>query len=162
MKPSPYTTNSNVVRLKFTPLEFETVSLFRRARPGHQLKFTPLEFETWGTQLKSWHILLLKFTPLEFETLNTTVSKINPAKVKIYSVGVWNTGLISASHSNVKLKFTPLEFETRDRRAYKKLAKTLKFTPLEFETMTFTKKIKSLIVKIYSVGVWNVLQPSKA
>ena len=68
MKPSPYTTNSNVVRLKFTPLEFETVSLFRRARPGHQLKFTPLEFETVSLFRRARPGHQLKFTPLEFET----------------------------------------------------------------------------------------------
>ena len=33
-------------RLKFTPLEFETLQILYRSRREKQLKFTPLEFET--------------------------------------------------------------------------------------------------------------------
>ena len=56
------------IRLKFTPLEFETGSFLDGARVVCTLKFTPLEFETNSMHLKRCAADLLKFTPLEFET----------------------------------------------------------------------------------------------
>ena len=52
-----------------------------------KLKFTPLEFET--TYATTYHIFggKLKFTPLEFETM-TTAKALEALEIKIYSVGV--------------------------------------------------------------------------
>ena len=102
---------------------------------------------------------------------------IEPALVKIYSVGVWNIDDIQDVGLFYTLKFTPLEFETDvenkktgiiDVKIYSVgvwnflaplfLARSrllLKFTPLEFETPAGKKSKKWYFVKIYSVGVWN-------
>ena len=53
------------------------------------------------------------------------------------------------------LKFTPLEFETQSKDLFEQKIR-VKFTPLEFETRH--QKLLGghrLVVKIYSVGVWN-------
>ena len=54
----------------------------------------------------------LKFTPLEFETSNHNLSVPSSSIIKIYSVGVWNSGAIVGLNEDFALKFTPLEFET--------------------------------------------------
>ena len=55
------------------------------------------------------------------------------------------------------LKFTPLEFETHYKHKDEFERKELKFTPLEFETrFVGNLHYKTLVVKIYSVGVWNI------
>ena len=57
--------------------------------------------------------LLLEFTPLEFETSSRKNQLVSALIIRIYSVGVWNVGVIVyAKDSNDKLEFTPLEFET--------------------------------------------------
>ena len=78
------------LRLKFTPLEFETHNVVEiqtidyvkiysvgvwnwkdvpNEQGGrHRLKFTPLEFETLQILYRSRREKQLKFTPLEFET----------------------------------------------------------------------------------------------
>ena len=56
------------LRLKFTPLEFETLSSSFPSSPLRLLKFTPLEFET-SREYSVYQVPgRLKFTPLEFET----------------------------------------------------------------------------------------------
>ena len=55
---------------------------------------------------------LLKFTPLEFETLRKRKQTRKEARVKIYSVGVWNFESLKEAGRIKELKFTPLEFET--------------------------------------------------
>ena len=51
------------------------------------LKFTPLEFETVSRARVKIQIAKLKFTPLEFET-PTKPFVVADGRVKIYSVGV--------------------------------------------------------------------------
>ena len=58
------------VKLKFTPLEFETQWQDYGGKPYHLLKFTPLEFETTKRPKELLRRALLKFTPLEFETFD--------------------------------------------------------------------------------------------
>ena len=58
---------SSRIRLKFTPLEFETKGKDLLTRAFFELKFTPLEFETYLSCIDDV-CTLLKFTPLEFET----------------------------------------------------------------------------------------------
>ena len=53
-----------------------------------RLKFTPLEFETRVLNVFAQPIELLKFTPLEFETDIVEVVLYMLYGVKIYSVGV--------------------------------------------------------------------------
>ena len=60
------------------------------------------------------------------------------AKVKIYSVGVWNFYHLVTKILPAALKFTPLEFETFQQAKFWLVSK----------------------VKIYSVGVWNNLRAS--
>ena len=82
--------------------------------------------------------------------------------VKIYSVGVWNASLQAfLTAASTALKFTPLEFETtRPLKAFKRQTK-LKFTPLEFETGIYWLILDIILVKIYSVGVWNQARERK-
>ena len=83
------------VRLKFTPLEFETARGNEYRLGLSRLKFTPLEFDTADALALTFFdkIAPLKFTPLEFETL------------------LFHSGKTAYT----PLKFTPLEFETRRR-----------------------------------------------
>ena len=53
------------------------------------------------------------------------------------------------------LKFTPLEFETFCLSFPNSRQCLLKFTPLEFETSLSSCFFSLILVKIYSVGVWN-------
>ena len=55
------------------------------------------------------------------------------AKIRIYSVGVWNWSVATPNN----------------------LCQTLEFTPLEFETVVLSDVIHRLPIRIYSVGVWN-------
>ena len=52
-----------------------------------------------------------------------------------------------------QLKFTPLEFETSEDDCDMVASMRLKFTPLEFETLCKNQTLRTLTVKIYSVGV---------
>ena len=58
----------NELLLKFTPLEFETLSEKTKNPQETELKFTPLEFETFNYFFLTSTTIRLKFTPLEFET----------------------------------------------------------------------------------------------
>ena len=127
--------------------------------PYFKLKFTPLEFETIHKSALLCRAIALKFTPLEFETSQCIALAPQEAKVKIYSVGVWNIwqggALLRARYVKIysvgvwnqkgedddvrlpeALKFTPLEFETCHfhRHLNHRQDLELKFTPLEFET----------------------------
>ena len=62
----------------------------------------------------------------------------------------------------VGLKFTPLEFETFDHISIIASSIELKFTPLEFETSSSIWTTQTVMVKIYSVGVWNLFSKELA
>ena len=53
-----------------------------------KLKFTPVEFETKDKDLLTRAFFELKFTPLEFETRRAIGCDDADSAVKIYSVGV--------------------------------------------------------------------------
>ena len=82
------TRSGTKLKLKFTPLEFETDDLARFGFRSNELKFTPLEFETLFAVKQQSLNLLLKFTPLEFETSGFHRLLLDVDDVKIYSVGV--------------------------------------------------------------------------
>ena len=82
--------------------------------------------------------------------------------VKIYSVGVWNARAEKEKQEAIELKFTPLEFETMDTLRLAGFKAELKFTPLECETSLIRiEQFVCMLVKIYSVGVWNKMQENK-
>ena len=74
-------------RLKFTPLEFETIPRRKLIKILRLLKFTPLEFETGQKQANLNDKFQLEFTPLEFET-NLVLMRCLKTLIRIYSVGV--------------------------------------------------------------------------
>ena len=92
-------------------MEFETVRFNGYGQKRNWLKFTPLEFETEPITMHFLGLMKLKFTPLEFETYKWAGFAAG-AKIKIYSVGVWNCLWRWRKWRTTKLKFTPLEFET--------------------------------------------------
>ena len=143
--------------LKFTPLEFEAGFELDDFKMDVLLKFTPLEFETQAPrwEFEIWYRVKI-YSVGVWNTIFGLLAKSTTA-VKIYSVGVWNKAQKSAVEKLAKLKFTPLEFETRFVGALiVSDLKKLKFTPLEFETMRdLISPYARTLVKIYSVGVWN-------
>ena len=118
----------------------------------------------------------LEFTPLEFETRSILIIHFL-FRIRIYSVGVWNSRQAIIAQFDIVLEFTPLEFETCIAWFVYLCYQLLEFTPLEFETCiawfvylcyqlleftplefeTFWVILVGLVggIRIYSVGVWN-------
>ena len=96
----------------------------------------------------------LEFTPLEFETRSILIIHFL-FRIRIYSVGVWNSRQAIIAQFDIVLEFTPLEFETCIAWFVYLCYQLLEFTPLEFET--FWVILVGLVggIRIYSVGVWN-------
>ena len=75
--------------------------------------------------------------------------------IRIYSVGVWNADGKENKDNSTALEFTPLEFETSLTPCGCRFIFLLEFTPLEFETIKSKLSNLLVLIRIYSVGVWN-------